>query len=938
MGNAGTLNCNSETIVADSTLYNSSIINGGSGTITVVYNTTNTGTFTCGTGTINLQRTLSNSGTFICGADSVTVAKGATNSGTFTGGTGTDTFGAKCTNTGTINGPVGASSIMYFTGGYVGNTGSAFICNSGFVDFSVSYTLNAGSFTEGSGEVLFHGSYTNYGTFTAGTGLTYFGKEGTQKLYDYSTGGSVFNNVLFYCKATLTTGSGGFFAVSPTGVLTMYDDGSYASTLTAGDNSATPTTADAYLTLQSNATSSATVAPITGNTSIKGNVNVQRYVTGGAGYRGYRLLSSPVYVYGTSDYSLNYPINNAYLKGSTGTAGGFDAAGNPNLYLYRENLTPSNASFTSGNWRGVNKINNATAYNYSFDSESSNYYIHPGQGFLFFFRGSRKAAALATESVTSYTPTADTLTATGVLNQGAVNTQYWYSGTTSMGYTVVTSPSPGNSTVIGFNCVGNPYASTIDLNTASTTAGSGITISSQVETNFYELDPITQNYDVWDESLNMGTNNASRYIASGQGFFIKVDAAGQTITFNEAAKNTSAQNVAPNLFLAKRVDIASPGASSTPSEVAGGSALLGASAAPAVRNLSLKQAALPAAHHIGPPVNNNSHLRLQLALDDVNKDDMLLVFNPAAKSNYSVNEDAKYQRGNGVIGLASISADGVDLAINQLPLAGSKPTVVPIRVMANSSGTFTVNLTELNAVPELYDIWLMDAYKKDSLDIKHNPSYIFDVNISDTNTFHSKRLSLVIRQDPGLMVHLLKFTAARSAASNLVTWITENEANYTNFTVQRSTNGGSSFTDMDSLTSNFSGTYNWFDRTPAAGANIYRLKMTDLNRAVTYSNMATIMYANTQNTISTNGLAVYPNPATGVVNLAIAQAATAQPQAGKSYRIQVTNNVGATVRSAVSANPTWQSDVSSLSPGTYFISVVDAASNSVVGKTAFVKL
>ena len=931
--NSGTITGNAENILADSTTNNSSIITGGSGTLTLVKDCTNSGSFTCGTGTVALQKNLNNSGTFTCGADSVTITGTTTNSGTFNGGSGTDTFVAKCTNTGAINGPVGVASSMYFNSGYVGNTGSSFVGNNGYLDFSAAYTLNAGSFTAGAGEVEYHGAYTNSGAYTAGTGLAYFGKQGNQKLTDNSAGGSVFNNVLFYCKATLVTTGTGFFGVSPTGTLTMYDDGSYASTLTAGDNSTTPTTADAYLVLQSNATSSAAVAPITGNTAIKGNVNVQRYITGGAGERGYRLLSSPVYVYGTTDYSLNYPINNAYVKGSTGTAGGFDASGNPNIYLFRENLVPNGSSFISGNWRGVNKINNATAYQYSFDSESSNYYIYPGQGFLFFFRGSRKVATITTEGVTSYVPTADTLAATGILNQGSVAAAYWYTGSTSLGYTSVTTPSPGNAAVIGFNCVGNPYASTIDLNTVNTTAGAGIQITSQVETNFYELDPATQNYDVWQYSISsgigIGTNNASRYIASGQGFFVKVDAAGQTITFNEAAKNTTAQNVAPYLFMAKKVNV--PAFNPAASANAGGGPAAGPVLAGNFTGGRANSGKTPVA--AAEPANGFQYLRLQLALDTINKDDILIVFDPTARSNYEPGSDAMGRAGNGPLRLSSVSTDGVDLAINRLPYPKTVQTVIPLKVGSTVNGTFTLTMKEINQVPQLYDIWLKDAYKKDSLDIRANPAYIFDVSTSDTSTFKSNRFSLVIRQNPARMVHLLSFTALKATAGDNVTWTTENEANYTNFAVQRSTDGGKTFTTLDALVSSSLGAYGYLDKTPVQGANSYRLQLTDLNGTITYSNVITIMYANTGNQIALNGFMVYPNPTAGTVNLSINQ-----PTATATYAIQIVNNMGVVLRTAQSASPQWQGDVSALVPGTYFITVKNAADNTVVGRSAFVKL
>ena len=70
--------------------------------------------------------------------------------------------------------------------------------------------------------------------------------------------------------------------------------------------------------------------------------------------------------------------------------------------------------------------------------------------------------------------------------------------------------------------------------------------------------------------------------------------------------------------------------------------------------------------------------------------------------------------------------------------------------------------------------------------MRHNQTYKFDVRISDTNTYGSNRFSLVIRQDAALAVHLLSFAASKSQGGAQVVWNTENEENYTNFTVERS--------------------------------------------------------------------------------------------------------------------------------------------------------
>ncbi|NNU34212.1 hypothetical protein HK413_08745 [Mucilaginibacter sp. S1162] len=58
-----------------------------------------------------------------------------------------------------------------------------------------------------------------------------------------------------------------------------------------------------------------------------------------------------------------------------------------------------------------------------------------------------------------------------------------------------------------------------------------------------------------------------------------------------------------------------------------------------------------------------------------------------------------------------------------------------------SNGTYKLRMPEVKNIPLMYDVWLLDRYKKDSLDIKHNPSYSFIANVADTNSFGSKRFT-----------------------------------------------------------------------------------------------------------------------------------------------------------------------------------------------------
>ncbi|MFI5136861.1 MAG: putative Ig domain-containing protein [Sphingobacteriales bacterium] len=718
----------------------------------------------------------------------------------------------------------------------------------------------------------------------------------TQNIYAGNGTGTTFYNTTFSGTGTTTIQSGNMYEAS-SGVLTM--SGSSA-VLAAGG----------LLTLNSDVTGSATVAAIPTGCSITGNVNVQRLITGGASqYRGYRLLSSAVNA-GSGDYSINYLKNSCFLTGTTGTGGGFDGGVNPTLYLFRENLVPSGASFTSGNFRGISNISASPSYSINVDGSGFN--IPVGNGFLFFFRGDRNATGqtFATETVTTYVPTTTTLTETGPLNQGAIAVKDWYTpASTTLGYTTTS----GTPSIEGFNLLGNPYPSSIDWDTYSTTLSASGIYAPGVGPFIYVLDSKSKNYNVYMAGTGgAGTiaNTNANVIPSGQGFFVIAGSAA-SLTFNEAAKvNTQVTAGAGNLFLGP------------------------------------------------PPVAAVSrYMRLLLVKDSLNTDGIVINFNNNAKPQYVPGEDAPYKTGNGPVSLGSFSSDSVSLAINTLPLP-KQSQIIPLKVNANANGIYTLNMSAIKDVPQLFEIWLMDTYKKDSLDIRNNPTYSFNVVKSDASSYGPKRFYLFIRQNPALALHLLNFAGSKVSNGAQIVWQTENEQNYTNFTVERSTDGGATFNVVGGFISNTQGTYSLLDKNPAMASDQYRLKLEDLNGAISYSKVVTLIYGNGDN-IVTSRINVYPNPSTDIINLEIKQngnngsstnlpplqniattpgLVSTSPGVTSSYDIKIINSSGTVMKTATSSSTNWEGSVNNLMPGTYIIQVINNANKKLVGRNTFVKL
>ncbi len=835
-------------------------------------------------------------------------------------------------NSGTSTCSITNSSVSIGQNGLISQTSTgAFTINGGTVGLGPSAAITNSStgtaaFTiKGSEIVNFaaNANITNTGTFYAGIS----GSPCTLNLTAANTATSA-----FISNSTAT----GLFYLGSTSII--YLDGSLANITN---------TSPGVFTLQSDGNGSAAIGALAGNATCTGTFNVERYFQGGSTqsggryiYRNYRIISSPVHnsaQYNSNNvYGLNYivgaanvgntttvsSLTNAFVTGCTGCN---TTAGNPSIYLYRESIIPNSSGFTSGNFIGITNITNSSGTGVISTSDGSTTSSIPvGNGVLFFDRGA--ATNWATRTKAPYiTPDPVTLTSIGLLNTGAITVKDWYSPSLStLGCTTtgVGTGSNTNTKVRGFNMVGNPYACAIDWNTAyAPTAGNGIT-RTNVNPTIWVFNPVTNQYDSYITTSSStgtsnptpnnntdGTGNATNIIASGQGFFVQAtSSSASSLVFNESAKLATGQVTGNNLLM-------------------------------------------------GTPVAQTvaQRLRLKMVTDSINYDDIVIGFRSTASPKFDGMEDARYIPGNAAAeGLSSVSDDSVKLSINYLPLPKLAPQSIKLFVTAAKSGQYTMQKAALDGLPQIYEVWLMDKYKKDSLDIRSSTTYAFNIDLTDTMSYGDNRFEILIRQNPVLGVHLLQFAASKVTAGSQVTWKTENEVNYTNFTVERSNDKGVTFNAVGGFVSSARGSYSFLDSTPAAGANQYRLKLEDLNGAISYSKVVTLQYAGTNN-IAINNILVYPNPASSTINLAIkpfgsqsvSNLSALQSQGTSpvlntapigAYGIKIMSITGSVVKSATSANTSWQDNVSSLSPGTYIIQVTNNKDKSVVGKSTFVKL
>ena len=669
-------------------------------------------------------------------------------------------------------------------------------------------------------------------------------------------------------------------------------------------------------TLKSTATLTASVPTYGAGYTVTGTVNAERFIPGGAGTRGYRLLSSPVSSQTVSSinmFDFIEPAKTTFISGPGGTNtvgvvnnNGFDGSPNNNsaVLVYKESDTdPISRNVLASDYKGTASINE---------------YIPMGNGVLFFFRGNRTLVQSGTPTggnsfVSPYPyPNSATLNFKGTLVTGNVvvnrpvfnatsplnyynvkGTAFAPSATlTVTGFLGTMSFTNNSLTRSGFNLVGNPYASTIDLEK--------ILLTNMTGTNptIYTLNNVTGNGFGTYKLSGTGTgasstngtalNGASRYALSGEGFFVKAASAAATVTFQEAAKTTYPA-----------------GASGT------------VTGSPTVFSI----------------VQKNPAIRIKLVQDTTLYNETLLSFKDDGNNSFTNDDVAYLPAPSQVVFMYSTTPEGAPCVINNM---GKLETVPPIKLYAEGgvTGIYQMKFSGMESIDSYYRIFLTDSFTKDSLEITANPNYTFNINKANAATFGANRFSLVVYHSIPGVYQLVKFTGEKPAQSAgvVLNWETKNESDVITFNVERSNDGGKTYANLGTVQSAGKGSYTFTDVAPSAATdNIYRLKQADLNDAVTYSTLVDIKIQDILG-ITVNSIIVYPNPTTGIINVNVSKPVMGQVQ------LQIVNSTGKIVKKSIfDASQHFQENVSELLYGTYIINLFETASGKKVATAKFIK-
>jgi hypothetical protein len=669
------INLNAAVTVNGTLTFTSGVFNAGSNAIDLKGNLVSNNTSTLTSSAITFSGTTSVTGSTapvfgdvtITGSGSLTptsslnINGNLTNNGTLNSGSATVTFGGTTVMSG--------SSVSSFNN-LVISPASSLTAPSTTINVAGTWT-NSGTFTNNGGTVVFNGTtsiagssatnfggvtisgtltspaslnvarnFTNNGTFVSGSGTLVLNGSSIQSISGTTT--TTFNNI----TVTNTAGPPAVQVQSNQnlqGVLTLSANSQFDA------DGSSNTSVFTLLSTNDNSTSDASIAALPSGASVTGNVTVQRFmaIEGGNNTRIYRFISSPVQSAPVSQIQTFIPVTGTFSGASSCSGCGTSQS----MFAYDESV--------------ITGDQNAGYINFPAAGNSETF--TSGRGYSIFVRGNTAPISTAGNARWSLT---------GPINSGSINFNPF-----------TTFNSSGTLANDGWNLVGNPYPSTIDWDAAGWTR-------TNINNAIYMRD--NGQSGVFATYISgASVNGGSRYIPTGQAFFVKSD--GGTIDFR-ATESVKAAGTQTTFFRQETV---------------------------------------------------NDFLRMTLSGNGV-RDEAVIRFQKEASDVYDSKQDARKLRNGSdtspIVSLSSISSDGVLLAINSANSLGCTNLFpskkIALMIDGVRSGSHQLSFSQLDSFTEDVMIVLHDQFKKDSVVVNQsNFAYDFDVT-SDAKSFGRDRFSI----------------------------------------------------------------------------------------------------------------------------------------------------------------------------------------------------
>ncbi|MBX2898823.1 MAG: T9SS type A sorting domain-containing protein [Cyclobacteriaceae bacterium] len=594
-----------------------------------------TGTLTL-SGAVNVGNDLTNTtGTINCGANSVTTLN-LINLGTFTAPNASAllTLSGNLVNNGTFNRNGGTVE-------FAGNSSILGTTNPAFNNITISGILTPPT------TLTVHGAFTNNGTFNnSGAGTVAF--QGTAGTPQVVSGTTVTN---FHNISIANTASDPDVIMESnqnlTGVLTL------AGTVNFDPDGTSNTAVFTLISSADDPTQDAAIATLPASANISGSVTVQRYMSieGSNNGRIYRYISSPVQSAPVSQLQAYIPVTGGF-SGSSACSG---CGTNQSMFQYNENV------ITDTNGSGSNDADDGYV---NFPAAANSETLTTGRGYAVFVRGNVAPVSTAGSALWAVR---------GSVNRGTVNYNSFVSFTSS-----------GNVANDGWNLVGNPYPSTIDWDAATGWTKTNVTNAIYMRDN----GQVGQVYATYVGGV--GTNGGSRYIPSGQAYFIKSNGGAINFQSNENVKVAGTQTT----FFREE----------------------------GVRDI----------------------LRVTLKQNNL-RDETVIRFIQGATEGYDEDLDA-FKLPNGTFNLASVSG-GSKFAINAISFGSSCTASTQLNIGNAPAGNYQLVFSDLASFSSTPTVKLLDNFTGSVVEVTDNLVYNFSITANAQSTGNR---FVIITEQPGI--------------------------------------------------------------------------------------------------------------------------------------------------------------------------------------------
>lgn len=512
-------------------------------------------------------------------------------------------------------------------------TGSESITFNGTTDISGSSTTTfhdiiiSGILNGNSSVINVSGSFTNNSTFNRATSTIVF--NGSSEQLIAGTASTSFHN--------LTISNTASDLVKFNSDVDLYN----VLTLNANSHIDTDDTGTGTLTLISNSSGTAKIGALGDQATFDGNITMQRRVAEGT--TGWRYISTPVQNQTLSDWSDDFSIQ------------GVATGGAKIVFTYDETAGTSGGNGLDG-WIPFTTISDNIS----------------GSGIKAYFYDSQIAGDLILDN-----------TGPPVIGNGGDNT---LNGTEK--YQIDLDYTTDGFDGGGWNLVENPYPCEIDYESVISATGKDAGLVN-VDNGIYIWNPTvgqSGNYGSYVGTVSI--NSVTRYIASGQSFFVKANATGGSISYIEEDKVTDQGNS----FVREA----------------------------AVENV----------------------LKIQVeSTDKINFDETAIRFKKGSSENFEHDVDA-YKLANGWINISTLPQEDLDLSINTLDeIRGVKS--IKIRLAAYKSKEFKLSFSGFESFTSNYDFRLIDKYLNKTTLIDAETEYVFQVLTGTPETFGDERFELL---------------------------------------------------------------------------------------------------------------------------------------------------------------------------------------------------